>query len=71
MSQIQIQQFIMSETKVNHLAKCKKGQTIAARDERSKAKWTRFVVERGYTQTEAATIYKDAFDMALLELSAE
>jgi SOS response regulatory protein OraA/RecX len=71
MSQIKIQEFIVSEIKVNHLAGLKKGQTIAARDERSKFKWAAFLCERGYSATEAATIVADAHDMAILELTCE
>lgn len=71
MSQQKIQEFIVNEIKVNHLAGLKKGQTIAARDERSKFKWGAFLCERGYTGQEAEAIVKDAYDVAILELRCE
>lgn len=70
MSQIQIQQFIVEEIKVNHCAHLRKGQTIGKRDGRSERKWTDFLVARGYSGCEAALIFGDARDMAVLELSA-
>jgi hypothetical protein len=71
MSQIKIQDYIKEEIKVNHLAGLKKGQTIAARDERSEKNWVGKLVERGYGEQDAAVIFKDARDMAILELQSQ
>lgn len=71
MSQVKIQEYIVQEIKINHLAGLKKGQTIAARDEKSEQKWTRILIERGYTEWDAQVIFKDAHDMAILELRCE
>lgn len=68
MSQIKIQEYIVQEVKINHLAGLKKGQTIAKRDEYSEQKWTRFLTERGYSKEEAVMLFKDAHDMAVLEM---
>ncbi|MFJ3465902.1 hypothetical protein [Achromobacter spanius] len=70
MSQVQIQQFIVQEIRVNHCAHFRKGQTIAKRDRKSKEKWTEFLIARGYSNEEAAVIFSDARDMAILELRA-
>lgn len=71
MSQIKIQGYIVTEIKVNHCNHLRKGQTIAARDAKSAKKWTEFLIERGYSATEAAQIFADAYDMAILELQAK
>jgi len=68
MSQIKIQEFIIQEIKINHVAGLKKGQTIAKRDARSSEKWVRVLTERGYSEQDSAVIFKDAHDMAILEL---
>ncbi|UZV40305.1 hypothetical protein [Pseudomonas phage vB-PaeM-YQ78] len=70
MSQIKIQEYIVAEIKVNHCAHLRKGQTIQARDDRSSEKWVAFMVERGYSASEAAILFKDAHDVAMLELAA-
>lgn len=70
MSQIKIQEFIIAEIKVNHSAHLRKGQSIKARDDRSNDKWVGFLMERGYSSLEAAEVYRDAHDVAVLELNA-
>jgi len=70
MSQIKIQEYIITEVKVNHCAAFKRGQTLKARDEASKARWTKFLIAHGYSATDAEIIYGDAYDMAILELAA-
>ena len=70
MSQVKIQEFIISEVTVSQLACVKKGNTIKARIERCKAKWVQFMVDRGYTVANAEVVFKDAYDMAILELNA-
>lgn len=70
MSQIVIQSYIVSEIKTNHLAHLRKGNTIAKRDERSRARWVGVLVARGYSDAEAIQIFADARDVAVLELNA-
>lgn len=70
MSQIKIQEFIISEIKVNHCAHLRKGQTVKARDDKSNAKWVKFMMDRGYSSIESDEIFKDARDIAVLELAS-
>lgn len=71
MSIIKIQEYIVQEIKINRMTCLKKGQTIASRDDSSEEKWTRFMVDRGYSEWDAAVIFKDAHDMAILELRCD
>lgn len=70
MSQVKIQEFIVQEAIINRMADFKKGQTLASRDASSERKWTKFLAERGYTEQEATIIFKDALDMAILEVKS-
>lgn len=70
MSQQQIQEFIVQEIKVNRMSRPKKGFTIQGRDQKSLNHWVNFLVERGYTESEASIIFNDAKDMAILELAS-
>jgi hypothetical protein len=69
MSQIKIQEYIISEIKVNHCAHLPKGHTIKARDEKCNIKWVKLLMGRGYSSLEAAELFMDARDVALLELA--
>lgn len=71
MSMLKIQEYIIQELQTNRMADFKKGQTLVKRDESSKNKWVKFLVERGYDVASAVLIFKDAQDVAILELRAE
>ena len=70
MTQVATQKMIITEVCVNAMAYLRKGQTIKARQERSKARWVETLVQKGYTQSEAGMIWQDAYDVAMLELKA-